>query len=222
MRNIFRRCLYRILRLFFTQLYNRYAWSYDPVAWGVSLGNWLNWVSCVVEELPGPEVLELGHGPGHLQTMLTRKGVHITGIDLSLQMGRIAARKLRRLNMDFRLVRCEAQRLPFRDGTFHQVAATFPSEYIYDAHTLEESQRVLFPGGKLVVLPVAWITGENWLERLAAWLFKITGQAPTADSKMMKPFKDASFSIQLKRIKGDNWEVLIIIAEKPLVPTRQN
>jgi len=57
------------------------------------------------------------------------------------------------------------------------VAATFPSEYIFEPQTLAEIRRVLRPGGKLVIIPSAWITGQGWLEQLAAELFRVTGQA---------------------------------------------
>jgi ubiquinone/menaquinone biosynthesis C-methylase UbiE len=218
----YRRLLFHVLRVFFSLLYNQFAWSYDLVAWLVSLGNWTHWVSMAADELPGPEILELGHGPGYLQSLLSRSGLKPTGLDLSPHMGRIAIRKLHGLEIKPRLVRGRAQYLPFKDGAFHQVAATFPSEYIFEPQTLTETYRVLVPGGRLVVIPAAWITGKKWLERLAAWLFKITGQAILPDSCILNKFEDAGFSMHYKRLAGETWEILIMIAEKPPVPTRQN
>lgn len=180
----------------------------------VSLGKWDDWVAVAADELNGPRVLELGHGPGHLQVILAERGIMITGIDLSTQMGRIATRNLSKANLDIRLLRSQAQQLPFRSASFHQVTATFPSEYIFEPNTLSEAYRVLIPGGQLVVLPVAWITGDKWYERFAAWLFKITGQAPTPGEKMLKPFENAGFSVIQKWIKRSAWEAFVILAKK--------
>jgi hypothetical protein len=41
--------------------------------------------------------------------------------------------------------------------------------------------RVLEVNGELIVLPAAWITGENMLDKFAAWLFKVTGQSPNLE-----------------------------------------
>ena len=185
----------------------------------VSLGNWLEWVSTVAVELSGSEVLELGHGPGHLQTLLARNGIKTTGLDLSPQMGRIAARRLRRRKLEFRLIRGQAQRLPFENGTFQQVTATFPSEYIFDPQTLIETFRVLSPGGKFIILPVAFITGDHFLERLTAMLYKITGQSLPPDGRVLKRFEDSGFNLRTKWIRKPDWEVLILIAQKPSLPT---
>jgi ubiquinone/menaquinone biosynthesis C-methylase UbiE len=51
-----------------------FAWSYDLVAAVVSLGQWNHWVGSVLPYLPGVNILEIGHGPGHLQRLLKRFG----------------------------------------------------------------------------------------------------------------------------------------------------
>ena len=63
--------LRRIRRLFFNHLYHGLAWSYDFVAAVVSLGHWNRGLKLPYRSLRGPRVLELGHGPGHLQTRLS-------------------------------------------------------------------------------------------------------------------------------------------------------
>jgi hypothetical protein len=85
---------------------------------------------------------------------------------------------------------------------------------------LSEAYRVLCPGGTLVILPAAWITGDKWYERFAAWLFDITGQAPSPDAKMFQPFEDAGFSIEQKWQRKPNWRVIFIIAKKSHPPTQ--
>ena len=214
-----RRLLRRFLRFFFSQLYHSFAWSYDIVAWMVSLGKWKEWVAVAADEITGPQVLELGHGPGHLQIILAEKGIKVVGIDSSCQMSRIATRNLQKADLENHLVRCRAEQLPFRDERFNQIVATFPSEYIFNTDTLSEAYRVLYPGGTLVILPAAWITGEKLHERFAAWLFDITGQAPSPDAKMLQPFTEVGFSIEEKWLRKPNWKVFFILARKPHPPT---
>jgi ubiquinone/menaquinone biosynthesis C-methylase UbiE len=206
--------LARVMRAFFSLLYHQLAWTYDFVAALVSLGMWKDWVASVLPDLSGPRVLELGHGPGYLQAMLEKRGIQAFGVDESPQMGMLAVKRSWRQDRKHCLYRGYAQFLPFADETFNQVVSTFPSEYILDPPTLSETCRVLVPGGTFVVLPVAWITGQNWMECGAAWLFRVTGQSEDWDAKMLTPFLDAGFQTELKRITHKRWTLLMIIAEK--------
>ena len=172
--------LTRFLRIFFHLLYHPFAWSYDLVAWTVSLGRWKDWVKSVVPFIEGTRVLELGHGPGHLQRILRDLNLLTVGLDESRQMGNLAKKRLVQSGYTQPgLVRGLAQSLPFPAEKFETVIATFPSEYIFEHGTLLEVRRTLTNGGRLIVLPVAWITGQGTLDRFLAWLFRFTGQAPS-------------------------------------------
>ncbi|MFZ6031278.1 MAG: class I SAM-dependent methyltransferase [Chloroflexota bacterium] len=209
------RLLYPLLKIFFRLLYGAFAWTYDWVAAAVSLGMWKGWVLSVLPYLDGERTLELGHGPGHLQQALCRAGRNPFGLDGSPQMSRLARTRLTRKGCYVRLARGHAQRLPFAQGSFDRVAATFPTEYIVDADTLAEIWRVLAPQGRLIVLPVAWITGENWPHRLAASLFRITGQAAEWDDRFLQPLRQAGFEVHLEPIAQRNSRLVIIVARKP-------
>src|SRR6185312_2996477 len=50
------------------------------------------------------------------------------------------------------IIHGSAQHLPFSDASFDSVVSTFPSEYIYDPDTIAEVERVLRPGGRLIVI----------------------------------------------------------------------
>lgn len=166
----------RFIRLFFHLLYGPFAWTYHLVAWVVSMGQWNAWAATAMEVLDGPTVLELGHGPGHLQVKMARRGWRPVGIDPSPQMGRLARRRLRRAGLPLRLVRAHAQALPFRDGAFGEVVATFPTEYIVDPRTRDEVVRMLRPGGRIVIVAAACFTGRDPISRFLEWLYRITGQ----------------------------------------------
>ncbi len=199
------------------------AWTYDLVAAFVSVGRWKAWVYSVLPYLNEKPVLEIGHGPGHLQSILSGRGVQAIGIDVSHRMGLIARQRLRRKaagesdHASPPLITGCAQALPFPGCSFEQIVTTFPTEYIVDPRTLEETYRVLSPGGRLVILPVAWITGGAWYDRLATWLFKITGQAPEWQEQFTQPFKQAGFIVQIIQHEIRSSKVLIILASKPLI-----
>jgi len=131
--------LTRVMRVFFHLLYHQFSWTYDWVAYIVSLGQWDEWVKCVLPFLIGPRVLELGHGPGHLQIALSERPITTFGLDESKQMGRMAHKRLSNHGMKPHLTQGYAQCIPFGREAFHQVVSTFPSGYIYDRRTLSET-----------------------------------------------------------------------------------
>jgi ubiquinone/menaquinone biosynthesis C-methylase UbiE len=206
-----------ILRFFFRLLYHQFAWGYDFIAATVSFGNWSQWVSLALPHLTG-RVLELGFGPGHLQVSLNGNGLTSFGLDESRQMASLAGRRLGAHHFPSRLARGHAQHLPFPAGAFNSVAATFPSEYIFDPLTLKEVVRVLAHSGQLVILPFAWINGKKLPERLLAWLFRVTGETPDRPGFILENIKGRikndwfDISEEMVELKGS--KLLVIIAMK--------
>lgn len=201
----------RFMRFFFHLLYHPFAFTYDLVAWTVSFGQWKDWVFGVFPYIEGTRILELGHGPGHLQRFLRDRELSPVGLDESAQMGRLASR---RLGMDHKLARGFAQSLPFGADSFDTVVSTFPSEYIFDPHTLEEIHRVLVKPGKLIVLPAAF-PSNGFLK----WLYKVTGETPEAlNEALMKriaePFGRSGFQVEVKTMEMNSSTLVIVIGEK--------
>ena len=216
----FMRPLTRFLRFFFHLLYHPFAWAYGLVAWMVSLGRWKDWGESVIPFIEGTRVLELGHGPGHLQRILLSRNLFTVGLDKSRQMGNLAKKRLHKCGYaQISLIRGLGQGLPFLADSFDTVVATFPAEYIFEKRTLSEVRRVLKSGGRLVVLPVAWVTGTGLLDRFAAWLFRVTGQAPSdlseeAISQLIEPFSEAGIQVETEQLEVKSSRVLIVIARK--------
>ena len=116
-----------LLRLFYFLIYHPFAWTYDAVAALVSAGYWRRWVLAMLDEIEGESLLELGHGPGHLQLALHQSGRWALGLDRSRQMGRLASRRLLKQCAPVRLSNAVSQQLPFPTGHFDEVVATFPT-----------------------------------------------------------------------------------------------
>jgi len=201
----------RFMRVFFDLLYHPFAFTYDLVAAVVSFGKWNDWVRSVIPFTSGTRLLELGHGPGHLQLELTTRRLDSVAMDESAPMGRIAKR---RLGSSQKLARAIAQEMPFASEIFDTVISTFPSEYIFDPQTLTEAHRVLRSGGRFIVLPVAFPT-SGFLK----WLYKVTGESPAALDENLKEkisahFIQAGFSVEIKTVEAKFSNLLIILADK--------
>lgn len=200
------------IRTFFRLLYGPCAWAYDAVAWLVSFGQWNAWGRVALRRLRGPIVLELGHGPGHLTAVMAQRGLRPIALDLSPQMGRLARRRLRRADLPVRLVRARAQALPFRDGSFPDLVATFPTEYIVDPRTLREVRRVLSRDGRLVVVAAALLTGKGLPSRLLEWLYRITGQRgplPRGDERF---WSELDLELEVERVQMGRSRVMLVVA----------
>lgn len=207
-----------VARLFHL-LYHQFAWSYDAVSAVVSLGQWRAWGEAAVPFLTGPRVLELGHGPGHLQATLLDVGWRPVGIDLSPQMGQLARRRLGRRGSGAALVRGRAEMLPFGDGAFDCVVATFPAPYIVAPDTVAAVGRVLVPGGRLIIVPEAQLTGSGPLTATIEWLYRITGQrSATPDNDQNREFwtrvLGAGFAVSVYVLPRAKSYVTVVIAER--------
>jgi ubiquinone/menaquinone biosynthesis C-methylase UbiE len=226
-----------ILRLFFRLLYHPFAFTYDLVSWTVSFGRWKDWIMEVVPFIEGTRVLEIGHGPGHLQRLLLSRGLVAVGLDESRQMGRLAKRRIdeffRSESLPFEgtskpqnayaqknnLTRGVAQHLPFPESMFDSVVSTFPAEYIFDSRTLSEAHRVLTESGRFIILPGAVITGRGLWDRFMAWTFRFTGQTPPDLSEVLherskEHFANAGFQLEVHELDVKSSIVFIMVATK--------
>ncbi len=208
----------KFLQHFFYHLYHSFAWAYDFVAAIVSVGRWQAWVFAALPHLRGSRILEIGFGPGHLQVELQQRGFHAFGLDESWQMVWRARNKLRQKRLPSALLRGYAQFLPFATGSLDGVVATFPSEYIANQLTLAEIKRALQPSGRLIIIPMAWMWGKSLADRVAKWLFRVTGQAEgfpeTFESQLNTLLTESGFRVEVSHTEIRHSTVAILIAEK--------
>jgi len=208
-----RRIWWALLRIGFRLLYREMAWSYDLVSWVASLGHWRDWQRTAMPHVRGPRVLDLACGTGSFLLDWHVAGMMPVGVDLSPQMVRIAAKKLRAQGLPLTLARGRVQALPFANATFDDVVCTFPAEFIFDRKTVAEVSRVLRLGGCFVVVLGASLTGRDPLSRFVEWLYSITGQRPSGP-----PTVDLSPSGELllrrESVVGDGWVTAVLVGEK--------
>jgi ubiquinone/menaquinone biosynthesis C-methylase UbiE len=215
----------KLIRLGFRLLYNELAWTYDLVSWLVSFGDWRSWQRAALPFIQGPDVLEIGHGPGHMLLALRQAGFRVVGLDLSATMGRQAQK---RLSGTVPLIQGDVTALPIETAVFDTVLATFPTEYVVDPATLLSVGRVLKGNGRFVIIPEAHLTGTGWLTRFIEWLYAITGQRQgpfaTADDgdwsahpawqKFNERFTAAGFRLEREQIHLRRSMVTVLIACK--------
>jgi len=201
------------IHTFFRLLYHEMAWTYDLVAWLVSLGHWKAWGGAAIPRLRGRRVLELAHGPGHLLVAMHNAGFAPVGLDLSPQMGKLARERLRRAKLDVPLVRARAQALPFRAGSFDSVASTFPTEFIIHPATLTEIARVMGQGGRAVIVPGV-LFNASLPARLLERLYTITGQQEPEPPGIANALAEAGLTLQRERERIGMVEALIAVATR--------
>jgi ubiquinone/menaquinone biosynthesis C-methylase UbiE len=214
------RLIQRFMRFFFHHFYHSLAWTYDFVAAVVSIGRWNSWIRTVLPFVRGTKILEIGHGPGHLQRLLQEQNYCSIGLDESTQMIRLAKHRLEKTDRQaIKLVRGLAQALPFPEAEFDSVISTFPSDYIFDPDTLSGIHRVLRGDGRFILVPAAWIVGRKLLDRAAAWLFRITGETPrnireVIGKRAVEPLKQAGFNVEVRELEIQASSVMVILATK--------
>ena len=195
-------------------LYNNSAHMYEFLSLCVSLGRWRAWCRASIPFLQRKRVLELAHGPGHLLIALKRAGYEPWGIDLSPRMVKRARRRLRRARISVPLVRCRAQALPFVSGSFDEVVATFPTDYIFDADTIREVARVTTERGRLVAVVGAQHKGLQPDLHFVEWLRHAMGEGGSREERRKSPFVQAGMKTRIEHKSVGGGMVTLIIADK--------
>lgn len=122
----------------------------------------------------GRDILELGCGAARWSIALAKKGARAVGLDLSSAQLAHAGRLVRASERKVRLVRGNAELLPFCDRTFDVVFCDWGAMTFCDPHrTVPEVSRVLRPGGRLVFAtssPFRTVSQHRRTDRMSARL----------------------------------------------------
>lgn len=125
-------------------------------------------------------VLEVGIGTGLNMPFYDRTRVKsIVGVDPSLEMHRLALKRIQQAGIEVKLVGLSAEKIPVEDASFETVVCTYTLCSIQDpVAALREMRRALVPGGKLLFSEHGRAPDENvlkWQTRLQPYWSKIAG-----------------------------------------------
>ncbi|MCG4610324.1 class I SAM-dependent methyltransferase [Anaeromassilibacillus senegalensis] len=118
----------------------------------------------------GQTVLDLGTGTGVLPRNLYRYGAQFVGIDLSPEQIEQARRLAKQAGMQIDFFACPAESVDFPDHTFDVVTACQCFFYFDAKKLLPNLRRMLRPGGRLAILYMAWLPGEDPIARASEQL----------------------------------------------------
>ena len=116
--------------------------------------------------------------------------------------------------MPLRLVRGQAQALPFPDAAFANVIATFPTDFILAPQTLDAVMRVLQPEGRLVIVVIGYLRGPGLLRRFVEWLYRVTGQREIPRPGPLERLKAAGFDARWEEATVEGATALVLVGTR--------
>jgi len=143
------------------EVFDSVADNYDLMNDLMSFGIHRLWKRCAINMAgirPGQTILDLAGGTGDLTRLmapLTGPGGHVVLSDINAAMLDNGRRALldRGISGNVSFARINAEQLPFPDNSFDLVTIAFGLRNVTDKqHALQAMQRVLRPGGRLLVL----------------------------------------------------------------------
>lgn len=190
-------------------------------------GRWRDWQNLVLSRLHGNDIFELGCGTGDLLLEMIKLRYNCNAIDQSAEMVDAARSMLKKRRYDdFRVTKGQAQSLPFSSASFDTVVSTFPNEYILDPITISQIERVLRPGGLLIVV-FTWNPPPIGSISLLSLLFHLFTYGPAVffrtdeevkqqiEKKMRHLLEEHGLRYRNEVVNSQDWKIFIVSGEKP-------
>ena len=192
----------------FDSFYTRFVGVYDVLV--KSLPVWENWLKRTLPHIRGPRVLEVSFGTGYLLTQFADR-FHAYGIDYNAAMTQTAKRNLQKTGLSAYLQQADASHLPYASHSFDTIVNTMAfSGYPDGVAALTEMERVLKPGGRLVMIDVDYPKDRN---RLGMALTKFWMASGDIIRDMGALFEELGWEFQEEEIGGFG-SVHLYLAEK--------
>ena len=129
----------------------RRSWASDEPTWGI-------WgiperELCLLPELEGKDVVELGCGTAYWSAWLTRRGARVVGVDPTPAQLERARRFQAEFDLEFPLIEAAAEEVPLEDASFDLAFSEYGASIWADPYRwIPEAARLLRPGGTLLFL----------------------------------------------------------------------
>ncbi|MGD0996868.1 MAG: class I SAM-dependent methyltransferase [Thermoleophilia bacterium] len=182
---------------------------YDALMWPAEklfLGRWRRRLYGAAASVPGARLLEVGAGTGAGLRCLP-PGAEVVAVEPSPAM---AARARGRAGAATTIVEACAEELPFPEGAFDCVVASFTWCSVADPPAaFAEVRRVLRPQGRLFLLEhvhLSWQPGR-WLQSLGAPAWRRAAQGCRLDQDTVALLESAGFAVQRRRDHLLGWIV---------------
>jgi ubiquinone/menaquinone biosynthesis C-methylase UbiE len=191
--------------------YDRAAADYDR--------RWARYNRASLELLPFGQVehdlgrvLDVGCGTGNLLAFLAEAGFRMkeyVGVDLSPEMLRIARSKPCHVPASW--ITADAASLPLRDASFDTAISASALHYWDDAGAgLAEIRRVLWPGGRLLLLD--WVRDPLPMRLLNAWMriTRVRYRRMYSRAELVDALARAGFDVRMeaKGSAGGLWRLM--------------
>jgi len=120
---------------------------------------------------PGARILDLGCGPGIIAEKISSGNYQVSCVDFSPEMLLRARERLKGSGCKpAAYIQADAQSLPFKTGTFDAVLCIGVVSWVEDPDMLlNETARVLRPGGILIITAINMLSIENLFDPLFWW-----------------------------------------------------
>jgi SAM-dependent methyltransferase len=216
-------------RIFDTLYKNRYLYRFASTV--PFAGQWRVWQRLALPRIQGTDVLELGCGLGDLLADMLEAGYYCQAVEQSPQMVAAARATLKRREVGppGLVIQGTVQALPFSNESFDSVVSTFPNEYIYDPDTIVEVERLLRPGGRLIVIEGANLLPVGALQPLLMLLQALVyGPASIFHPRqrrnptLPRDERDRTLHIDDETNSGTTTEVLPDTRSGSLIPLEQS
>jgi SAM-dependent methyltransferase len=126
-------------------------WAAEEITWGVF--GVPETTVCVLPELDGKDVVELGCGTAYVSAWLARRGARPVGVDITPAQLETARAMQREFGLEFPLIEADGAETGLPDACADLVVSEYGASIWVDPYRwVPEAARLLRPGGELVFL----------------------------------------------------------------------
>lgn len=181
----------------YDQAYSNFAKIYDWIVKALPL--WKNWISTVIPEIKGPDVLEVSFGTGYLISQYANQ-FNTFGIDYNWELTCIAKQNLQKFDAHANLQRADIFNLPYPNKSFDSVVNTMAfTGYPDGLSALKEIRRVLKSKGRFILVDIDYPQNGN---RMGTQITKLWASLGDIIRDMDALFQETGFRFTHEEVGG--------------------